>query len=77
MFVLSQFLQLGNHDRSRVSLRKGTEYVDALNVLLLTLPGMPTTYYGEELGLNAIEVSYEDTQDPWGINLGPVKLWNC
>jgi glycosidase len=62
---------LGNHDKSRVSARKGTQYVDGLNVLLLTLPGTPTTYYGEELGLNNIEVAYEDSQDPWAINLGP------
>jgi alpha-glucosidase len=62
---------LGNHDRSRVSKRRGPAYVNAMNVLLLTLPGTPTTYYGEEIGLNEIEVSYEDTQDPWGKNLGP------
>ena len=47
--------------------------MDALNVLLLLLPGTPTTYYGEEIGMKDIEVSYEDTQDPWGINLGPVR----
>jgi len=42
-------------------------------MLLLTLPGTPTTYYGEEIGMNEIHVSYEDTQDPWGKNLGPVS----
>jgi len=62
---------IGNHDRSRVSKRAGKEYVNALNILLLTLPGTPTTYYGEEIGMNEIKVSYEDTQDPWGRRLGP------
>jgi len=66
--------QLGNHDRSRVAARVGTLYVDALNTLLLTLPGTPTTYYGEELGMTDIDVSYEDTQDPYGRNLGPVYI---
>ena len=50
----------------------GREYGDALNMLLLTLKGTPTTYYGEELGMIDIEVSYEDTQDPFGKNMGPV-----
>jgi alpha-glucosidase len=62
---------LGNHDKLRVSGRKGSEYVDGLNVMLLTLPGTPTTYYGEEIGLNNIAVAFEDSQDPWAINLGP------
>ncbi|XP_046544948.1 alpha-glucosidase-like [Haliotis rubra] len=61
---------LGNHDRKRVSKRFGAEYVNVLNMLLLTLKGTPTTYYGEELGMEEIEVSFEDTQDPWGINFG-------
>ncbi len=49
------------------------QYANALNLLLLTLPGTPTTYYGEEIGMEAIYVSYEDTQDPYGQNLGPVS----
>ena len=43
-----------------------------MNVMLLTLPGTPTTYYGEEIGMSDITVTFEDTQDPWGKNLGPV-----
>ena len=31
--------------------RYGPEFVDAMNMLLLTLPGTPTTYNGEEIGL--------------------------
>ncbi|XP_071087645.1 alpha-glucosidase-like [Haliotis cracherodii] len=61
---------LGNHDRKRVSKRFGVESVNVMNMLLLTLKGTPTTYYGEELGMEEIEVSFEETQDPWGINFG-------
>jgi len=43
-----------------------------MNVLLLTLPGTPTTYYGEEIAMNNIEIDYEDVQDPKGKNAGPV-----
>ena len=43
-------------------------------MLLLTLPGTPTTYYGEEIGQVNVPVTFEDTQDPWGKNLGPVSI---
>lgn len=42
---------LGNHDRSRLATRLGTERVPAALLLLLTLRGAPTIYYGDELGL--------------------------
>jgi len=66
-------LQIGNHDRHRITYRKGLQYADAMNVLILTLPGTPTTYYGEEIALNEIEVDFEDVQDPWAKNVGPVN----
>ncbi|KAK7482546.1 hypothetical protein BaRGS_00026257 [Batillaria attramentaria] len=62
-----------SHDEHRASSRIGVNYVDAMNVLLLTLQGTPTTYYGEELGMKDITVSFEDTQDPKGKRLGPKK----
>ncbi|XP_072265871.1 amino acid transporter heavy chain SLC3A1 [Pyxicephalus adspersus] len=42
---------VGNSRNSRVASRVGKDYVNVLNMLLLTLPGTPTTYYGEELGM--------------------------
>ncbi|KAL3866289.1 hypothetical protein ACJMK2_043596 [Sinanodonta woodiana] len=62
----------GNHDRSRVSARFGEAYVDALNTLLLLLPGTPTTYYGEELGMEEVFVTFDETQDPQGKYFGKV-----
>ncbi|XP_070531688.1 amino acid transporter heavy chain SLC3A1-like [Ptychodera flava] len=59
---------LGNHDNSRIASRIGVEYLRAMNVMLLTLPGTPTTYYGEEIGMENIWVSYNDTQDPYAKN---------
>jgi len=60
----------GNHDKGRMVNRKGTVYASALNVLLLTLPGTPTTYQGEEIGQPDAKVSWEQTVDPWGKNFG-------
>ncbi|XP_076830310.1 amino acid transporter heavy chain SLC3A1 [Brachyhypopomus gauderio] len=55
---------VGNHDKPRMSSRAGREYVRAINMLLLTLPGTPTTYYGEEIGMENVNVSV--IQDPFG-----------
>ncbi|PIK38838.1 putative alpha-glucosidase [Apostichopus japonicus] len=59
---------VGNHDNFRISDRLGAKYVRAINTLNLLLPGTATTYYGEELGMENIYVSYEDTQDPFAKN---------
>lgn len=55
---------MGNHDKPRISSRAGQEYVRVVNMLLLTLPGTPTTYYGEEIGMENVNVSV--IQDPFG-----------
>ncbi|ESO88471.1 hypothetical protein LOTGIDRAFT_126021 [Lottia gigantea] len=62
--------QFGNHDRPRISVRRNPEAANAFNMLLLTLKGTPTTYYGEEIGMEEIHVSFEDTQDPFGLRFG-------
>ena len=42
----------GASDKPRVANRLGKNLVDPMNVLLLTLPGVATTYYGEEIGMS-------------------------
>nr|XP_054758476.1 neutral and basic amino acid transport protein rBAT-like [Lytechinus pictus] len=41
---------LGDERMSRIASRAGEQFVRSLNFILLTLPGAPITYYGEELG---------------------------
>ncbi|XP_078086663.1 amino acid transporter heavy chain SLC3A1-like [Mustelus asterias] len=57
---------VGNHDNSRIASRVGAIYTNVVNMLLLTLPGTPTTYYGEELGMENIIVPEDEIQDPFG-----------
>ena len=57
---------LGNHDEARFATRFGPERVRSAAVLLLTLRGTPTMYYGEELGLIDCVVAPGMEQDPWG-----------
>lgn len=48
------FLQVGSPNTARISSRIGKEYINVMNMLLLTLPGTPVTYYGEEIGMENI-----------------------
>lgn len=60
----------GNHDNGRVSDRIGPEFVDSMNMLLLTLPGTPTTYYGEEIGMKNANYSGMEPKDTFANSSG-------
>jgi alpha-glucosidase len=71
---------LGNHDRSRIATRTGPAQARVAAVLLLTLRGTPTLYYGDELGLRDVPVAPDRVQDPWerrvpgrGLGRDPVR----
>ncbi len=71
---------LGNHDRPRIAARVGAEQARVAAMLLLTLRGTPTMYYGDEIGLAQVAIPPEAVQDPWeknepGLGLGrdPVR----
>jgi alpha-glucosidase len=55
---------LGNHDISRVATRLGPAQARVAAVLLLTLPGTPTLYQGEELGLTDVPIPEAEALDP-------------
>ena len=55
---------LGNHDNPRLATRLGLEGARAAAVLLLTLRGTPTIYYGDELGMHDVAIPQELVQDP-------------
>ncbi|KAM3606695.1 uncharacterized protein V6R79_021506 [Siganus canaliculatus] len=57
---------VGNHDRHRIGSSVGEAYIGAINMMLLTLPGTPTTYYGEEIGMLNINITQDQVQDPFG-----------
>ncbi len=54
---------LGNHDNARIANKVGNYLARAINVLLLTLPGTPTTYYGEELLMTDVLVPPDKQHD--------------
>ena len=57
---------LGNHDRHRIATRVGPEQARIAQMLLLTLRGTPTCYYGDELGMADVEIPPDRVQDPLG-----------
>lgn len=60
---------LGNHDEARLGTRFGPNAIRVAAMLLLTLRGTPTIYYGDELGIPQADIVPEDQQDPWGLSL--------
>ena len=59
---------LGNHDRCRVASRVGPAQARVAAMLLLTLRGTPTIYYGDEIGMTDVPIPPERVQDPWELN---------
>jgi alpha-glucosidase len=55
---------LGNHDQKRLASRIGPAQARVAAVLLLTLRGTPTLYYGDELGMPDARISADEVQDP-------------
>jgi len=59
---------LGNHDRHRIASRVGPAQTGVAAMLLLTLRGTPTCYYGDELGMENVAIPLELLQDPGALN---------
>lgn len=55
---------LGSHDKSRVATRIGAVHARLAQMLLLTLRGTPTLYYGDELGMVDVKIPPELARDP-------------
>lgn len=59
---------LGNHDQPRIASRIGCRRTRVAAMLLLTLRGTPTMYYGDEIGMENVPIATEDAHDPWEKN---------
>ncbi|SIR19808.1 alpha-glucosidase [Paracoccus thiocyanatus] len=59
---------LGNHDQKRIASRVGSAQARVAAMLLLTLRGTPTLYYGDEIGMQDSEIPTDRLRDPWALN---------
>jgi alpha-glucosidase len=60
---------LGNHDQHRIASRCGPAQARVAAMLLLTLRGTPTLYYGDEIGMHDVPIPPERVQDPFEKNV--------
>jgi alpha-glucosidase len=60
---------LGNHDQPRLASRVGPRQAAVAAMLLLTLRGTPTMYYGDELGMQNVPIPPDQIQDPFEKNV--------
>jgi alpha-glucosidase len=60
---------LGNHDRPRVASRVGPDQARVAAMLLLTLRGTPTLYYGDEIGMRQVAITPDQVRDPFEKNV--------
>jgi alpha-glucosidase len=60
---------LGNHDKPRIASRAGAVQTRVASMLLLTLRGTPTLYYGDEIGMGDVPIPLERVRDPFEKNL--------
>jgi len=55
---------LGNHDNPRIASKVGAAQARVAGLILLTLRGTPTMYYGDEIGMHNVPIPPERIQDP-------------
>lgn len=65
---------LGNHDKHRIATRVGAKQAKIAAMLLLTLRGTPTMYYGDELGMKNVFIPRKKIQDPHEKNIPGLGL---
>jgi alpha-glucosidase len=56
---------LGNHDQPRIGSRVGPAQARVAAMLLLTLRGTPTMYYGDEIGMEDLQIPPDRGRDAW------------
>jgi alpha-glucosidase len=65
---------LGNHDKPRIASRVGLRQARVAAMLLLTLRGTPTLYYGDEIGMQNGAITAEQVRDPYEKNVPGLGL---
>jgi alpha-glucosidase len=65
---------LGNHDNSRIASRVGRAQARVAAMMLLTLRGTPTMYYGDEIGMCDVPIPKDRVQDPFEKNVPGMGL---
>ncbi|MCE6987816.1 alpha-amylase family glycosyl hydrolase [Dyadobacter sp. CY323] len=65
---------LGNHDKPRIASRIGKSQAKVAAMMLLTLRGTPTIYYGDEIGMRDVPIPMNEIVDPQGLNMPELNV---
>jgi alpha-glucosidase len=65
---------LGNHDRPRLATRIGPDQARVAAMLLMTLRGTPTLYYGDEIGMHQVAIPQDQVRDPFEKNVPGIGI---
>ncbi|HLN54871.1 MAG TPA: alpha-amylase family glycosyl hydrolase [Bacteroidales bacterium] len=65
---------ISNHDQPRITSRVGVNQSRVAAMLLLTLRGTPTMYYGDEIGMRDVPIPSQEVMDPQGKNMPDKNL---
>lgn len=65
---------LGNHDRPRLASRIGLDQARIAAMLLMTLRGTPTLYYGDEIGMQQVPIMPDQVRDPFEKNVPGIGI---
>ncbi|HWH77213.1 MAG TPA: alpha-amylase family glycosyl hydrolase [Candidatus Binatus sp.] len=65
---------LGNHDKPRIASRIGPTQARVAAMLLLTLRGTPTLYYGDEIAMHDVAIAADQVRDPFEKNVPGLGL---
>ncbi|HET7463619.1 MAG TPA: alpha-amylase family glycosyl hydrolase [Longimicrobium sp.] len=65
---------LGNHDQHRIATRVGPAQARVAAMLLLTVRGTPTLYYGDEIGMRDVPIPPDRVHDPLEKNVPGLGL---
>ncbi len=68
---------LGNHDRPRIATRVGAEQARIAAMLLLTLRGTPTIYYGDKIGMEQMSIPPDRIRDPLARSISALGRDGC
>ncbi|MCE7060061.1 alpha-amylase family glycosyl hydrolase [Dyadobacter sp. CY343] len=65
---------LGNHDKPRIASRVGRSQAKVAAMMLLTLRGTPTIYYGDEIAMRDVPIPMDEIVDPQGLNMPELNV---
>lgn len=65
---------LSNHDQHRIASRVGIQQARVAAMMLLTLRGTPTIYYGDEIAMRNVAIPFDEVVDPQGLNMPDKNL---